>query len=237
MNGFKRKKIRESTLVLMGALERMRRVYEEEEDEEVLEKLEEAISGLEEAIETLTDAGYGEMPMEIPAAATETPVAPVAPAAPAAPVAPAPAKEEGIGCLGWLFAIALPLILAVPLTAMLISAYQNDGEFIYLLMIFPILLVYIIFVRGLAKKFAEPLTPSSRKRSTYSAPIYRGDDEEGRDHAADRATYFGAGLLGGYLLGKHVGKNHKSFSEKWHDDIFWQEKYRRHDHYDDGNVW
>ena len=43
--------------------------------------------------------------------------------------------------------------------------------------------------------------------------------------------------MGGYFLDKALNKNRKSFSDKWHDEIFWQEKYRRHDHYDDGAIW
>lgn len=56
------------------------------------------------------------------------------------------------------------------------------------------------------------------------------------DCEAREAGAFLGGLVGGYFLVKHVGKNHQSYSEKWHDDIFWQEKYRRHDHYDDGDI-
>ena len=44
-------------------------------------------------------------------------------------------------------------------------------------------------------------------------------------------------LLGGYFLNKARNRDRKSISDKARDDLFWQEKYRRHDHYDDGDVW
>ena len=258
MNGYKRKRIRESALILMGALERMRKVYEEEQavldsipcseeyeseldnQTEIVGKLEDAISRLEEALETLSDAGF----CDVPAGKSAAVVAPIsvplakpdckvdsAPAASEAPISPTPAKEEGIGCIGWLMAIALPLIFAGPLTALLFTAYQNGGDFIYLLMIFPIFVVYIAFVRLLAQKFKEPLKSSSPGKRTYVTPSYRDERDD------DQAAAFMGGMLGGYFLGKHIGKNNKSFSEKWRDDIFWQEKYRRNDHYDDGKDW
>lgn len=58
MNNSRRKRIKESTLMLMGALERLRKIYAAERDKQVSDSLKEAISGLEEAIKTLTDAEF-----------------------------------------------------------------------------------------------------------------------------------------------------------------------------------
>ena len=44
--------------MLMGALERLRKIYAAERDKQVSDSLKEAISGLEEAIKTLTDAEF-----------------------------------------------------------------------------------------------------------------------------------------------------------------------------------
>lgn len=254
MNGYKRKRIRESALVLTGALERIRKVYEEEQaaldripyseeyeserdnQEEIVDKLEETISGLEEAIEALSDAGFRDVPAGNVSASSAPITVPLAePAAkfenasstPEAPVALAPAKEEKNGCLGWFFALVLPLILAGPLTALLISAYLEDGDFINLMGVFLILIVYIVFVRGLAKKLTEPFTPSATKRKPHHNLTHV-------DHSAgdEAGAYLGA-MLGGFMLGKAMDKKRKSSSDKWHDDIFWQEKYRRHDDNDE----
>lgn len=53
MNNSRRKRIKESTLMLMGALERLRKIYAVERDKQVADSLKEAISGLDEAVKTL----------------------------------------------------------------------------------------------------------------------------------------------------------------------------------------
>jgi len=45
------------------------------------------------------------------------------------------------------------------------------------------------------------------------------------------------GMLGGYFLGKSLHKNKQSYADKTREDIFWQEKYRRHDDDYDGDDW
>ena len=148
-----------------------------------------------------------------------------------------PVMEERTGCLGWFLAFVLPLIVAGPLMALVISSYVNQLEFIYLLMIFPIIFGYFAAVPALAKKFRRPVEVSTPSWTTNDASTYLDDGQEARDRDAEQAGAFMGGFMGGYFLGKHVGKNHKSYSDKMHDDIFWQEKYRRHDHYDDGEDW
>lgn len=150
---------------------------------------------------------------------------------------PQPVMEERTGCLGWFLALVLPLIVVGPLMAILFKAYENQLEFIYLLMFFPVVLFYFVAVGWLAKKFKRPVEASAPTWKANDASAYLDDDQEARDRDAEQAAAFTGGLLGGYFLGKHVGKNHKSFSDKMRDDIFWQEKYRRHDHHDDGEDW
>lgn len=248
MNGFKRKRIRESVLVLTGALERIQKVFDEEEEarihipsseeydserdkqDEILEKLLSALSGLEVAIDSLKEAGF----CDAPAVKAES-----APAAVEAPVAPAPAKpakKEGIGCLGWIFAITLPLIFAGPLTGLLYFSYKNGEDPIYLLAVIPIFIIYIFLVRALANSFEKPLYLPRPQSNTYFTPTYQ-DDGESIDRDAEQADIFMGGLVGGYFLDKALNKNRKSFSDKWHDEIFWQEKYRQHDDYHDEGDW
>ena len=143
---------------------------------------------------------------------------------------PQPVMEERTGCLGWFLALVLPLLVAGPLIAIIFKAYENQLEFIYLLMFFPVVVGYFVAVAALAKKFRRPVEVSTPSWTTNDASTYLDDDQEARDRDAEQAAAFTGGLLGGYFLGKHVGKNHKSFSDKMRDDIFWQEKYRRHDH-------
>lgn len=58
MNNSRRKRIKESTLMLMGALERLRKVYAVERDKQVADSLKDAISGLDEAVKTLTGTEF-----------------------------------------------------------------------------------------------------------------------------------------------------------------------------------
>ena len=58
MNNSRRKRIKESTLMFMGALERLRKIYASERDKQVADSLKEAISGLDEAVKTLTGAEF-----------------------------------------------------------------------------------------------------------------------------------------------------------------------------------
>ena len=58
MNNSRRKRIKESALMLMGAQERLRKIYAVERDKQVADSLKEAISGLEEAIKTLTGTEF-----------------------------------------------------------------------------------------------------------------------------------------------------------------------------------
>ena len=60
MNNSRRKRIKESTLMLVGALERLRKIYAAERDKQVADFLKEAISGLEDTIKTMSDAGFCE---------------------------------------------------------------------------------------------------------------------------------------------------------------------------------
>ena len=246
MNGDRRKRIQDSVLILMGALERMRNIYEEEQEaldripdteeyeserddqEEIVGKLDEIIFELEEAIETLMNAGLCEVPAWKPAVAPAPVSEPTADPAvkvdsassiQEVSVTTTPAKEKGIGCFGWFLAIVAPLILSGPLTVLLLSAYLDSKDFLYLPMIFVNLVIYIFFVRGLANKLKEPL-PSS---SLNDAQTYHDDHDDGQ------AAAFMGGLLGGYFLGKAMNKDRKSLADRMHDDIFWQEKYRRHD--------
>lgn len=53
--------------MLMGALERLRKISAAERDEQVANSLKEAVSGLEEAIKTLSDAGFNEPAVKKPA--------------------------------------------------------------------------------------------------------------------------------------------------------------------------
>ena len=55
------------------------------------------------------------------------------------------------------------------------------------------------------------------------------------DCEAREAGAFLGGLVGGYFLGKAL-RNRGTFSDRMHDDIFWQEKCRRDDHNDDGEI-
>ena len=58
MNNSRRKRIKESTLMLMGALERLRKIYAAERDKQVADSLKEAISGLNEAVKTLMGSEF-----------------------------------------------------------------------------------------------------------------------------------------------------------------------------------
>ena len=58
MNNSRRKRIKESTLMLMGALERLRKIYAAERDKQVADSLKEAIPELEKAVKTLSDTEF-----------------------------------------------------------------------------------------------------------------------------------------------------------------------------------
>ncbi len=81
----------------------------------------------------------------------------------------------------------------------------------------------IYYIIKSIKEFSKPYDPTDQP-VVYTGS---GDSDEADKAAAAAGLIFGAGLLG-----HHIGKHHKSASDRVKDDWLWQEKYRDNDHYD-----
>lgn len=124
-----------------------------------------------------------------------------------------PAKVQKLGCLGWLLSIVLPLLVAGPLFALCYSFYKDGHDPVDL---FLCCLCFAFYV-GAVIYFAAGLKKSTK-------PGHSGN------RGQKQASILMGGLMGGYFLNKALNKNRKTLSDKARDDLFWQEKYRRHDH-------
>lgn len=149
----------------------------------------------------------------------------VAPKPAVRPVAPEAPKERKLGWLGWLIAIAFPASYTLPFAIIGLIIYLGTESTFFLIVTILFFLLYLILVIYGVAKLSQPVDPPK----TYGAP---SSDSDSDSAARTAGLMFGAGLLG-----YHMGKHHKSSSDRVRDDWLWQEKYRDHDDYYDGDSW
>ena len=140
------------------------------------------------------------------------------------PTAP-PRKEHKLGLVGWLIAVGVPATYTLPFVVLFLIIYLGTKSAFFLIRTILGILFYLFLVIFSVNKLKEPIDTTK---------TYAGQSED-TDSSATAKT---AGLmLGAGLLGYHMGKHHKSHSERVKDDLLWQEKYHDRDNYYDGDNW
>ena len=134
-------------------------------------------------------------------------------------------KKQKIGLLGWLIAIGIPASYTLPFAIIGLIIYLGTDSTFFLIVTIVFFLLYFVLVIYSVAKLSQPVDPSK----SYGAPPSDSDSDSA---ARTAGLMFGAGLLG-----YHLGKHHKSSSERASDDWLWQEKYRDHDDYYEGDGW
>ena len=141
------------------------------------------------------------------------------------PVVTPSSQKNKLGCLGLLVAIGIPAGIGIPLIMLFMDCYFDDGGGVFIVLSIICALLMALFIYIGVRVWVKPLTPAERR--TLSSPSYDPGPSPGQ-------TLF-LGLLGGYFLDKALHKDRPSIFDKAREDLFWQEKARRHDDYYDGD--
>ncbi len=143
-----------------------------------------------------------------------------------------PGKSKTLKDLLWLIFLTLGLIFyasiyLLPFVAVFGFLYWLTKGLFFLIFTIAGIIAYIgsiiYIIIGSIKEFSKPYDPTDQP-AVYTGS---GDSDEADKAAAAAGLIFGAGLLG-----HHIGKHHRSASDRVKDDWLWQEKYRDNDHYD-----
>ena len=143
------------------------------------------------------------------------------------PVVTPSSQQNKLGCLGSLVAIGIPAGIGIPLIMLFMDCYFDGGGKAFIALSIICLLLMALFIFIAVRAWMKPLTPAERR--TLSGPSY--------DLGPSPGPSLLLGLLGGYFLDKALHKDRPSIFDKARDDLFWQEKARRHDDYYDGGGW
>ena len=143
------------------------------------------------------------------------------------PVVTPSSQKNKMGCLGSFVAIGIPAGIGIPLIILFMDCYFDSGGKAFIVLSIICLLLMALFIFIGVRALMKPLTPAERR--TLSGPSYDPGPSPGQSLLL--------GLLGGYFLDKALHKDRPSIFDKARDDLFWQEKARRHDDYYDGGGW